>query len=188
MTNVELRKCCVTLGVKPEVEPRELKRAYRKLAHRYHPDKSNGDANKFAELSAAYNKMKQYISDGRRTLFNPWQELHEQMKKRDEQFRQNDAIARARIQEFLEHTANKMADRANKYGRGTVIGLTFITALSLLAVNWFAFLLGFASYYIYREIPFVHMWIKIFAQLQRNEIRYKVDQIYSNTVYGYKYR
>jgi len=42
-----------TLGVSRESTPDEIKRAYRKLASQYHPDKG-GDKNKFQEIEEAY--------------------------------------------------------------------------------------------------------------------------------------
>lgn len=46
-----------TLGVAKTVEPAELKKTYRKLARKYHPDSNQGDATaeaKFKEISEAY--------------------------------------------------------------------------------------------------------------------------------------
>ena len=49
----------------------EIKKAYRKLAHKYHPDKKDGDEVKFKELNEAYqtlsdpNKRAQYDRFGR---------------------------------------------------------------------------------------------------------------------------
>jgi molecular chaperone DnaJ len=48
------------LGVKKDVTPAELKKTYRKLARKYHPDSNAGDVNaeaKFKELSEAYSVL-----------------------------------------------------------------------------------------------------------------------------------
>jgi molecular chaperone DnaJ len=63
------------LGVDKKASPEDIKKAYRKLARRYHPDRNPGDARaeeRFKEVSAAYDvlgdadKRKQY---DRGTLF-----------------------------------------------------------------------------------------------------------------------
>ena len=54
------------LGVDKNASPDDLKKAFRKLAHEYHPDKKGGNAEKFKEANEAYSvlsddkKRKQY--------------------------------------------------------------------------------------------------------------------------------
>ncbi|EKE19203.1 MAG: hypothetical protein ACD_9C00095G0005, partial [uncultured bacterium] len=45
------------LGVDKNSSDDEIKKAYRKLAHKFHPDKSGGDAEKFKEINAAYQVL-----------------------------------------------------------------------------------------------------------------------------------
>ncbi|EKD46663.1 MAG: chaperone HSP40, co-chaperone with DnaK [uncultured bacterium] len=45
------------LGVDKGASDDEIKKAYRKLAHKYHPDKSGGDAEKFKEINSAYQVL-----------------------------------------------------------------------------------------------------------------------------------
>lgn len=45
------------LGLNKSATADEIKRAYRKLAHQYHPDKGGGDAEKFKEVNEAYQVL-----------------------------------------------------------------------------------------------------------------------------------
>ena len=45
------------LGVSENASPEEIKKAYRALAHQYHPDKSSGNEAKFKEINEAYQTL-----------------------------------------------------------------------------------------------------------------------------------
>lgn len=59
------------LGVQKSASKEEIKKAFHKLAHKFHPDKTSGDADKFKEVSEAYSilsdekKRAEYDSYGR---------------------------------------------------------------------------------------------------------------------------
>lgn len=46
-----------TLGVDKNASQDEIKKAYRKLAHKHHPDKKGGDEAKFKEINEAYQTL-----------------------------------------------------------------------------------------------------------------------------------
>src|SRR3989344_3193257 len=45
------------LGVSKTASEEDIKKAYRKLAHQYHPDKAGGNENKFKEINEAYQVL-----------------------------------------------------------------------------------------------------------------------------------
>lgn len=59
------------LGVEKGASQDEIKKAFRKLAHKYHPDKKDGDEKKFKEVNEAYSvlsndkKRQEYDAYGR---------------------------------------------------------------------------------------------------------------------------
>ena len=60
-----------TLGVDRDASKEDIKKAFRKLAHKYHPDKAGGDEARFKEVSEAYSvlsddkKKEEYDSYGK---------------------------------------------------------------------------------------------------------------------------
>ena len=59
MFNMAKKDYYKILGVSEKASDEEIKKAYRRLAHKYHPDKSGGDDKKFKEINEAY----QILSD-----------------------------------------------------------------------------------------------------------------------------
>jgi len=59
------------LGVEKSASKEDIKKAFRKLAHKFHPDKKDGDESKFKEINEAYSvlsddkKRAEYDSYGR---------------------------------------------------------------------------------------------------------------------------
>ena len=45
------------LGVDKKASKEDIKKAFRTLAHKYHPDKKGGSADKFKEASEAYSVL-----------------------------------------------------------------------------------------------------------------------------------
>ena len=58
-----------TLGVNKGATKEEIKKAFYKLAHKYHPDKKGGNETKFKEVNEAY----QVLSDeGKRSKYDQY--------------------------------------------------------------------------------------------------------------------
>lgn len=67
------------LGVSKKATPQEIKKAYYKLAHKYHPDKDGGDEKRFKEINEAY----QILSDKeKRAQYDNFGNVFERMGSR----------------------------------------------------------------------------------------------------------
>ncbi len=55
------------LGVSKNASKEDIKKAYRRLAHKYHPDKKDGDEKKFKEVNEAYTVLS---NDQKRAQFD----------------------------------------------------------------------------------------------------------------------
>ncbi len=66
------------LGVKKDSSPEEIKRAYRKLAHQYHPDKDKGNESKFKEINEAYQVLS---SSEKRQQYDQYGQTFEQAQR-----------------------------------------------------------------------------------------------------------
>lgn len=63
------------LGVSKSASSDEIKRAYRKKAHEYHPDKGGGNEQKFKEVNEAYQVLS---DDGKRSQYDRFGENYQQ--------------------------------------------------------------------------------------------------------------
>jgi curved DNA-binding protein CbpA len=55
-------QCFRILGLSGHEDIEEVRSAYRRIAFRLHPDRRGGDESQFVEITAAYNKLVEYLS------------------------------------------------------------------------------------------------------------------------------
>ena len=60
-----IRNALKILGLPPLVTRGEIKKRYRQLARRHHPDRNAGDARKMEEINRAYETLMEYVENFR---------------------------------------------------------------------------------------------------------------------------
>jgi len=61
----EIREALERLGLPPMVTRDEIKKRYRQLARRHHPDREGGDAREMESLNRAYELLMEYVENFR---------------------------------------------------------------------------------------------------------------------------
>ncbi len=61
--NISIQECYRVLGLNEDAKPIEIKKAYKNLAKKYHPDKNPGnkEATKFIQILEAYSNLKENL-------------------------------------------------------------------------------------------------------------------------------
>lgn len=72
---MDLQKAYSILGLSSDASEEEVKKSYRSLVKKYHPDRSQGNEAKFMEVQKAYeylkeNKSKAVLSFTHRNIFD----------------------------------------------------------------------------------------------------------------------
>jgi curved DNA-binding protein CbpA len=92
------------LGIKPQASPQEIRRAYRSLAKKYHPDKNKdaGAQEKFLAIQSAYEQLLSGKVSSESTT---------DIRNKERRQAQEDAEQRASYEAYRKHAREKFAQR-----------------------------------------------------------------------------
>lgn len=143
------------LGVSKSATADEIKKAYRNLAFKYHPDRNPGDAaaeEKFKQISAAYdvlgdeNKRRNYDLGGYSNNANNYQQTYNQYQYNnsqdfyDQYFRRQYRYGYSNKNEEEDSTVK---DKKYYAGEFAINVLKTIAGVALFNTGWFFFPFGF---------------------------------------------